>query len=122
MARDSRPERIRVAVAVIVEDGRLLIAHRFPDAKLPNLWEFPGGKIQGGEAPEECAVREIAEELGIEIEDLWFYVARRVSGSPRAIGCQEWLWVWPDELARYPLPDASEPVLAALRSGGWLPA
>jgi propane monooxygenase reductase component len=79
----------------------------------------------------------VREELGIEIRieglllqrpydyadrrvDLWFYVARRVSGEPKAIGCTEWRWVTPDELLDLPLPDASEPVLDALRLGGWL--
>ncbi|MDM7914373.1 MAG: NUDIX domain-containing protein [Candidatus Eisenbacteria bacterium] len=123
---------------MIVEDGNLLIAHRFPHVHLPDLWEFPGGKIHPGEKPEECAVREVREELGIEIEvlglllerpydyadrkvDLWFFVARRLSGEPRAIGCQRWRWVRPDELKGYPLPDASLPVLDALHRGGWLP-
>jgi mutator protein MutT len=130
--------RTRVAVAVIVEDGQLLIAHRFPHVHLPDLWEFPGGKIHPGEDPAACAVREVEEELGIRIEiqglllrrpydyadrrvDLWFFAARRLSGEPRAIGCTEWRWVVPEELPAYPLPDASEPVLDALRRGGWLP-
>jgi 8-oxo-dGTP diphosphatase len=140
-ARDdsTRSGRVAVAVAVILEEGRLLIAHRFPEAHLPDLWEFPGGKIAPGEAPEACAVREVAEELGIAIEilapllrrpydyadrrvDLWFFVARRVSGTPRALGCREWRWVMPEEIASYRLPDASEPVVASLRAGGWLPA
>jgi mutator protein MutT len=122
---------------VVLEEGRLLIAHRFPDAHLPDLWEFPGGKITSGETPEACAKREVAEELGIVIEitapllqrpydyadrkvDLWFFVARRISGAPRALGCQEWRWVKPEEIGSYPLPDASEPVIEALRAGGWL--
>lgn len=128
-----------MAVAVILEEGRLLIAHRFPAAYLPDLWEFPGGKIAPGETPEGCAVREVAEELGIAIEivapllqrpydyadrkvDLWFFVARRISGTPQAIGCQEWRWVRPEEIESYRLPDASEPVIESLRDGGWLPA
>jgi NAD(P)H-flavin reductase len=93
--------------------------------------------MHAGEEPDACAVREVEEELGIEIEilglllrrpydyadrrvDIWFYVARRLSGEPRAIGCSECRWVDPGELAAYPLPDASEPVLAALQKGGWL--
>lgn len=130
--------RIPVAVAVVIENGKLLIAHRFPDPHLPDLWEFPGGKIEPGEEPAACAIREVAEELGIEIEilgllmrrpydyadrrvDLWFFVARRTSGRPEPRGCQEWRWVDPDDLASYPLPDGDEPVLAALRMGVWIP-
>jgi mutator protein MutT len=132
-----RETPLRVAVAVIVEAGRLLIAHRFRDALLPDLWEFPGGKIESGESPEACAVRETAEELDIRVEvlglllrrpyeyanrkvDLWFYVVRRVDGEPRALGCQEWAWVTLEEIDAYPFPDANAPVVDALRAGGWL--
>jgi len=58
---------IRVTAAVIVNDGMLLIAKRKPMARLPNLWELPGGKVEPNEAPEECLIREIKEEFDINI-------------------------------------------------------
>src|SRR5574341_542122 len=68
--------RIPVAVAVVIKGGRLLIAQRFSEVHLPDLWEFPGGKIDAGETPEECAIRELKEELGIDIEILGFLIRR----------------------------------------------
>lgn len=62
----SRPH-IRVACAVIERDGRVLAAQRGPNMSLPLKWEFPGGKIDPGETPEECLRRELVEELGVEI-------------------------------------------------------
>jgi 8-oxo-dGTP diphosphatase len=137
-AGGGRGGRVRVATAVIVEKGKLLLAHRFPHVHLPDLWEFPGGKIEGDETPEECAVREVREELGIEIAieglllrrpydysdrrvDLWFFAARWVGGEPMAIECSEFAWVAPEDVVSYPLPDASAPVVEALRSAGFLP-
>jgi 8-oxo-dGTP diphosphatase len=58
---------IDVAAALVFHKGKLLITQRRPDDHLPNLWEFPGGKVEAGETFEECLVREIREELGIEI-------------------------------------------------------
>src|ERR1044072_8842396 len=63
--RMSKP--IDVAAALIFHDGKLLITQRRPDDHLPNLWEFPGGKVERGDTFEACLVREIREELGIEI-------------------------------------------------------
>ena len=128
---------VLVACAIIEHDGKILAVQRSERMNLPLNWEFPGGKIHPGETPAECAVREVGEELGIEIAilgellrrpydyadrkvDLWFFVARKSGGVPQALGCREWRWVTPEELAAYPLPDASQPIVAALRDGGWL--
>ncbi len=62
------PRMIRVTAAVIEKDGKILCAQRPPGDALAGLWEFPGGKIESGEAPEACLRREIQEELGLEIE------------------------------------------------------
>ena len=61
------PKPIDVAAALIFRNGKLLITQRRPDDHLPNLWEFPGGKVEPGETFEQCLVREIREELAIEI-------------------------------------------------------
>ena len=58
---------IRVTATIIVNDGMLLIAKRKPTARLPNLWELPGGKVEPNETPEECLIREIKEEFDINI-------------------------------------------------------
>src|SRR5436853_6359013 len=101
---------IHVAAGLIFDNGRLLITQRRPEDHLPNLWEFPGGKVEAGETFEHCLVREIREELGIEIavgrmvEDLThcypektvrlrFFECRLVSGEARAIHCQDFRWV-----------------------------
>ena len=57
-----------VTAAIIINDGKILIAQRAEDQKLAGKWEFPGGKVEFGETPEECLKREIKEELGIKIE------------------------------------------------------
>ncbi|GAB6157839.1 hypothetical protein JCM39194_10390 [Desulfotomaculum varum] len=57
-----------VTAAIIINDGKVLIAKRAENQKLAGKWEFPGGKIESGETPEECLIREINEELGINIE------------------------------------------------------
>src|ERR1041384_7980930 len=62
------PPPIPVAAALIFHNGKLLITQRRPDDHLPNLWEFPGGKVEPGETFKHCLAREIREELGIEIK------------------------------------------------------
>ena len=125
---------ILVAACVLQEDdGRILIAKRPPGRPLAGLWEFPGGKVDPGESPEHALVRELAEELGIEIAaadlaPLTFashaypdfhllmplFLCRRWRGEVRPHEGQELLWVIPAELVSYAMPPADEPLKALL--------
>ena len=58
---------VRVAIAVIVHNGQVLIGHRPPGVRLAGFWEFPGGKLEPGETPRQCAVREVREECGLDV-------------------------------------------------------
>jgi 8-oxo-dGTP diphosphatase len=127
-----------VAACVLLNEAReLLIAKRPLGRPLAGLWEFPGGKVEQGEEPEEALIRELKEELGIEIaradlEPLTFashaypdfhllmplYRCSRWRGTPVALEGQELRWVRPEELAGVEMPPADEPLKAALRQ--WL--
>jgi 8-oxo-dGTP diphosphatase len=122
-----------VAVALIDADSRVLIAER-PDGKqLAGLWEFPGGKIEPGERPEDGLIRELAEELGITVEPaclapltfashayesfhllMPLYVCRRWSGIVQPREGQRLKWVHPRDLRGYPMPPADEPLIPPL--------
>jgi A/G-specific adenine glycosylase len=122
-----------IGVAVIWNDeGQVLIDRRPQDGLLGGLWEFPGGKVEAGETIEECIVREIQEELGIEIAvgdrlitidhaythfrvTLNVHHCRHLSGIPEAIECDEIRWVSVTELDQFPFPKANERIIAALR-------
>src|SRR6059036_311556 len=97
---------IEVAAGLVFRDGKLLITRRHPDAHLGGLWEFPGGKREPGETFEECLVRELREELGIEVETgevledlthdypeksvhLKFFRCRWKQGEPQKLGCAD---------------------------------
>lgn len=129
-------KRIEVVGALIVEDGKILIAQR-PEGKAQGLkWEFPGGKIEAGETPEACLAREIDEELGVTIVvgsryetvthhypeglevQLSCYWARRVEGTPRPLQCRDWRWVAVEELEGVDFSAADVPVVARLRREG----
>ena len=129
-----RPIVIVAACALINEDGALLIARRPAGRPLAGLWEFPGGKVEAGEEPEDALVRELREELGIEVAKanlapLTFashaypdfhllmpvYLCRRFEGRLAALEGQEFRWVRPDALSRYDMPPADEPLKIALR-------
>ena len=121
------------ACALVDADGRVLIAQRPQGKQLAGLWEFPGGKLEPGETPEECLVRELHEELGIETKEaclapltfashsyddfhllMPLYVCRRFSGIPRPIEVQALKWVRPARLRDYPMPPADAPLIPFL--------
>lgn len=131
-----RLKAIDVAAALIFRGSKLLITQRRPDDHLPNLWEFPGGKLEQGETFEICLVREIHEELGIEIEvrelvedlthsypektvRLRFFSCRLVSGEPQAIHCQAFAWICREELSRYAFPAADVQLIDRLSTQPW---
>ena len=127
---------IDVAAALIFNGGKLLITQRRPDDHLPNLWEFPGGKVEPGETFEACLTREIREELGIEIsvgklvEDLThtypektvrlcFFDCRLVSGQPNAIHVQDLRWIRRDEIRNFEFPAADAKLIDRLATMTW---
>jgi mutator protein MutT len=121
-----------VAAAVIAADGRVLIAERPPGKHLAGQWEFPGGKLEPGEAPAQGLERELREEIGVTIGpprpllrihhtyphgevllDVW--VVRRYRGRPRGLDGQALRWCDRAALAAADLLPADRPILAALR-------
>ena len=123
--------KIRVVGAMIEQDGKYLITQRPPTASLPNLWEFPGGRVEAGETDPEALARELAEEMGIGVEvgdrvihvehayesydnDFCVYRCRLTRGPPRHIRVADHRWVRPDELEHYEFPPADEKSIAKL--------
>jgi 8-oxo-dGTP diphosphatase len=122
-----------VACALVDTDGRVLIAQRPEGKQLAGLWEFPGGKVEKGETPEACLIRELREELGIETQEaclapltfashsyddfhllMPLYVCRRFSGIPQPKEAQALKWVRPLRLRDYPMPPADAPLIPFL--------
>lgn len=128
-------ELLLVAACALVDgDGRVLLAQRPADKAMGGLWEFPGGKLQKGETPEAALVRELHEELGIDVAPsclapfafasensngvhllMPLFVCRKWSGTPRALGAQALAWVRPRDFSGYVMPPADRPLAAQLR-------
>ena len=123
-----------VACALVDADKRVLLAQRPEGKALAGLWEFPGGKVQPEETPEEALIRELAEELGIDVEAsclapftfasyaypafhllMPLYVCRKWSGIVTAREGQRLQWVRSARLGDYPMPPADKPLVAMLR-------
>jgi 8-oxo-dGTP diphosphatase len=123
-----------VAAALIDRDGRVLLAQRPPNKSMAGLWEFPGGKVEDGENPEDSLIRELNEELGIDTwgsclaplsfashsyEDFHLlmplFACRKWIGTPMAMEGQVLKWVSKSDLKNYAMPPADIPLIAAIR-------
>jgi mutator protein MutT len=128
---------IDVSAALIFRDGKLLIARRHARAHLGGLWEFPGGKREPGETFKQCLVREIREELGVDISvgrlyesvihaypektvRLEFFICRLIQGEPQPLGCDALGWTTRAKLADYEFPAADARLLQKLRAAAKL--
>jgi len=134
MSEGSKPILLVAACALVDADGRVLLAQRPEGKTLAGLWEFPGGKVEAGETPEETLIRELEEELGITtkapcLAPLTFashsyesfhllmplFICRRFEGFAHGREGQAIKWVRPQALRDYPMPPADEPLIPFLR-------
>ena len=83
-----------VSAAIIESEGHILLARRRPDVPYPDLWEFPGGKVEDGEDPKDCVIREIMEELGMEIDVISIYDVVYFQYPERDVLVLAWLCTW----------------------------
>jgi 8-oxo-dGTP diphosphatase len=121
------------ACALIDSDGRVLLAQRPPGKPMEGLWEFPGGKVEADERPEETLIRELKEELNVIVSEpclapltfashiypdfhllMPLYVCRRWEGAVQPLEGQAVAWVKPNRLREYKMPPADEPLVAHL--------
>jgi 8-oxo-dGTP diphosphatase len=130
----TKPLLVVAACALIDSDGRVLLARRPEGKRMAGLWEFPGGKLQQGETPEAALIRELKEELAIDVSVaclapftfasydygrfhllMPLYLCRRWKGTPKPRENQTLAWVRPLKLADYPMPPADRPLIPLLR-------
>jgi len=123
-----------VAAALIDGDGRVLLAQRPFGKQMAGLWEFPGGKIENGETPELALIRELKEELGIDISDscltpltfafhryedfhliMPLYICRVWQGTVTAREGQSFVWAYPEEFDKFSMPPADIPLIEILK-------
>ena len=129
----AKPIVLVAAVALVDADGRVLLAQRPAGRAMAGLWEFPGGKVEADERPEQTLIRELREELGIAVTEaciapltfashgypdfhllMPLYVCRRWEGIVTPLEGQQLKWVKPNKLRDYPMPPADLPLIAHL--------
>jgi 8-oxo-dGTP diphosphatase len=134
LAAEGTPVLLVAAVALVDADGRVLLARRPEGKPLAGLWEFPGGKVKPGETPEDALIRELKEELDIDVSAaclgpftfashtyekfhllMPLYLCRRWEGAVRPVEGQALAWVRPQQLGGYAMPPADKPLVAMLR-------
>ncbi len=134
MDKSDLPIVLVSACALVDIEGRVLLAQRPEGKSMAGLWEFPGGKVEPGEAPEAALIRELKEELEIDVTAaclapftfashtyekfhllMPLFVCRRWEGIPRPVEGQTLKWVRPLRMGDYPMPPADEPLVAMLR-------
>jgi 8-oxo-dGTP diphosphatase len=123
-----------VACAMVDVDGRVLLGRRPQGKAMAGLWEFPGGKVEAGETPEACLIRELHEELGVQVTHaclapfvfashayddfhllMPLFLCRRWEGFVRPLAHDELAWVRPADMGAYAMPPADAPLVAWLR-------
>jgi 8-oxo-dGTP diphosphatase len=126
---------LRVAIGIVVRDGRILISRRRAGTAFADYWEFPGGKCEPSESPVDCVIRELLEELDIRVTParalpaieytypgalvtLYPFVCRLDAGDPRAISAAEFRWVMPDALGDFRFSEANDGLLKKLAAVG----
>ncbi len=129
------PTLMVVAAALVDRQGRVLLQQRAPGRSMEGLWEFPGGKMEPGESPEQALIRELEEELGIQVAEasltattfasaslgdrrllLLLYLCREWHGTPQALDASALRWVLPREMLHMPMPPADIPLIPVLEA------
>ena len=126
---------IRVTAAIIVQSGKVFIAKRKPPGKMPGMWEFPGGKIEHGETPEQCLGRELYEEFAIEVRvgehiatslypydfytvELMAFRTSIISGEIRLNDHSDMAWAGVADLGKFKFAPADIPFVEMIKKGG----